>query len=56
MAVAPTPEHMEGQMHFPDYTAEDEAPGTRFLLFPQSPFLDQTADLELVEISARRAR
>jgi hypothetical protein len=52
MAVAPTPEHMEGQMHFPDYTAEDEAPGTRFLLFPQSPFLDQTADLELVEISA----
>lgn len=39
-------------MHYPDYGARDEAPGTRFLLFPQSPFLDQSAELELVEISA----
>ncbi|KRS12476.1 hypothetical protein XM53_10265 [Roseovarius atlanticus] len=39
-------------MQFPDYAAEDEAPGTRFLLFPQSPFGEGTAELELVEISA----
>ena len=39
-------------MHYPDYGAEDEVPGTRFLLFPQSPFLDDSAQLELVEISA----
>ncbi len=31
---------------------EDEAPGTRFLLYPQSPFLEPDAQLELVEISA----
>lgn len=39
-------------MQFPDYAAEDEAPGTRFLLFPQSPFGEAAAELELVEISA----
>ena len=39
-------------MQYPDYGAGDEAPGTRFLLFPQSPFLDGSAALELVEISA----
>ena len=39
-------------MQFPDYAAEDEAPGTRFLLFPQSPFGEDAAELELVEISA----
>ncbi len=30
----------------------EEAPGTRFLLFPQSPFLENNPQLELVEISA----
>ncbi len=39
-------------MHFPDYQAEDEAPGTRFFLFPQSPFGAEEPVLELVEISA----
>lgn len=31
---------------------DDEEPGTRFLLYPQSPFLEPDAPLELVEISA----
>ena len=39
-------------MYYPDYGEEHEAPGTRFLLFPQSPFLDAEPELELVEISA----
>lgn len=39
-------------MQYPDYGVEDEAPGTRFLLFPQSPYLDGAAELELVEVSA----
>ncbi|WP_424831939.1 hypothetical protein [Ruegeria sp.] len=33
-------------------TFQDEAPGTRFLLYPQSPFMDPNAKPELVEISA----
>lgn len=31
---------------------EDNTPGTRFLLFPQSPFLEHEPELELIEISA----
>ncbi|MDA7965390.1 hypothetical protein [Ruegeria sp.] len=31
---------------------EDEAPGTRFLLYPQSPYMDPDARPELIEISA----
>ena len=30
----------------------DEPPGTRFLLFPQAPFLDNFPEPELVEVSA----
>ncbi len=38
-------------MYGPD-TDEGEAPGTRFLIFPQSPFLAGNAEPEMVEISA----
>ena len=38
-------------MNLPEHT-EDEEPGTRFLLYPQSPFLEPDAPLELVEVSA----
>ncbi|WP_155147721.1 hypothetical protein [Roseibium sp. RKSG952] len=38
-------------MNWPEQM-EDEAPGTRFLLYPQSPFLESNAVPELVEISA----
>ncbi|MEX0351561.1 MAG: hypothetical protein AB3N15_19230 [Paracoccaceae bacterium] len=38
-------------MYEPDLP-EDEAPGTRFLLFPQSPFFESNPRPELVEVSA----
>ena len=38
-------------MQWPD-TTDDETPGTRFLLYPQSPFLEPDMQPELVEISA----
>lgn len=38
-------------MNGPDLP-EDEAPGTRFLLFPQSPFFESDPMPELVEVSA----
>lgn len=38
-------------MELPEKSTND-TPGTRFLLFPQSPFLEPDAELELVEISA----
>lgn len=38
-------------MSWPD-TAEDEAPGTRFLLYPQAPYFEPGIKPELVEISA----
>ncbi|MFA3916262.1 hypothetical protein [Ruegeria hyattellae] len=38
-------------MYRPDLP-EDEAPGTRFLLFPQSPFFESNPRPELVEVSA----
>ena len=36
---------------WPDYS-ENDPPGTRFLLYPQSPFLEPNSKPELVEISA----